>query len=306
MNSKNKVKVSIVLCTYNGARYLEEQIESLLNQTHKELEIIIVDDSSTDETEKVVQKFLRNKENNILFYKNNFNIGPVAAFIKGLKLTSKSDFYAFCDQDDVWDINKIQNQIQYALKIDANESKPLVIYHDLAVVDDKMNVVAESFWKMRGIDIHKVNFESMLYSNVITGCTCLINNSMRSELILLDSKDIMMHDHWIGLIGYSFGRAYYMDGQYIKYRNHLNTVTVKLRPTNKQRLVNFIKKLKINNNNYLIENIVQADKFYKLYRNKLDNSNVSSILYLISLRRKSPLLRLLRIQNRLKNLLFIR
>jgi len=228
INNIEYYKVSVVLCTYNGSKFLSEQLESLISQSYKISEIVIVDDCSSDKTIKIIQEY-QEKYQNIFLYKNQANIGPIASFLKGIRLTEDSDYFAFCDQDDIWSVDKLERQVQCIISARIDNNLPLLVFHDLKVVDTNLNIISNSFWKMRGIAITKVNFENILFSNVVTGCTCLINNSMKKELAILDESNIMMHDHWIGLIGYSFGQVLFLEEQLMDYRSHNNSVTQKER-----------------------------------------------------------------------------
>lgn len=98
--------VSIALCTYNGEHFLAEQLESILQQTYNQLEIVIVDDCSTDDTVSVIKKYIA-KDNRIIYYKNSTNLGYNKNFEKAISLCNGT-YVAIADQDDIWAANKIE------------------------------------------------------------------------------------------------------------------------------------------------------------------------------------------------------
>lgn len=104
-------KVSVVLCTYNGERYIREQLESVLTQTYPLYEIIISDDCSSDHTWEIVKEYEDRYPDLIRYYQNETNLYWWRNFYKAM-LLAKGDYIAFCDQDDVWNPDKIGKQIE--------------------------------------------------------------------------------------------------------------------------------------------------------------------------------------------------
>ena len=108
------MKISLVMATYNGAKYLNEQLDSIKNQTLKLDEVIIVDDVSTDDTSYLVEKYISNHQLNWIFIKNEKNLGYKGNFKKGLAHAS-GDVIFLCDQDDIWHLDKVERMVE-ALK----------------------------------------------------------------------------------------------------------------------------------------------------------------------------------------------
>ena len=106
MREVNSMKISLVMATYNGAKYLNEQLDSIKNQTLKLDEVIIVDDVSTDDTSYLVEKYISNHQLNWMFIKNEKNLGYKGNFKKGLAHAS-GDVIFLCDQDDIWHPDKV-------------------------------------------------------------------------------------------------------------------------------------------------------------------------------------------------------
>lgn len=109
----NQPLVSVALCTYNGAEFVAEQIETILKQTYSNLEVIIVDDCSTDETAKIIQAFAE-KDNRIQFFENTSNLGHNLNFDKACGLCT-GELVAIADQDDVWVPEKIEIMVKRLL-----------------------------------------------------------------------------------------------------------------------------------------------------------------------------------------------
>lgn len=121
MNSK---KVVILMSTYNGEKYIEEQLESLLNQTYSDIKIFIRDDGSKDRTKEIIKQFLQKSKN--IFLIEGENIGFINSFFELLNISDTADYYAYCDQDDVWMEDKIERAVKFLEKSDSN--KPVLYF----------------------------------------------------------------------------------------------------------------------------------------------------------------------------------
>ena len=184
-------KVDILLATYNGEKYIREQIDSILNQNHKDFRLLISDDGSTDKTIEILQEY-KEKDNRIEVFLQKNNLGVVKNF-EFLLGKVEAKFYMFSDQDDIWKENKIEKSIE---KI--NEGFDLV-YSDLEVVDENLNVTYESYWKLKGIynKIKKYNnFESLYLNNFVTGCTIISRKELINSFMPLPntSKFVLLLD----------------------------------------------------------------------------------------------------------------
>ncbi|MBS1525051.1 MAG: glycosyltransferase [Bacteroidetes bacterium] len=203
----NTPLVSVALCTYNGDRYLASLLKSVVDQTYKNIEIIIVDDCSTDNTLKTLHKFAQNDER-IKVYRNEFNLGLLGNFAKALSFC-KGEFIALCDQDDIWDRSKIELQVH---AIGDN----LVNYHDSELIGDKGERLGK---KMSDL----FNFysgdqpEVFLLLNCISGHTMLIKRELLQHALPLQGH---FHDWWIAYVAANHGSINYMSRSLVKYRQH--------------------------------------------------------------------------------------
>lgn len=212
-------QIDILMATYNGEKYLKEQIESILNQTYKNIRLVISDDCSKDGTREILKQYEQDERIEVHYHKKNQ--GYIKNFEYLLKQV-KNDIYMLSDQDDVWLPEKVEKSYETLIKNDAD-----LAFGDLEVVDENLNTIYESFNKFmlldrkikKYINSYKVNY---LY-NCVTGCTLISKSKWIKEIVPIptDSK-YLIHDHWMGLIVALNGKLVYMPERYIKYRQHGN------------------------------------------------------------------------------------
>ena len=273
-------KIIILLSTYNGEKYLEEQINSLYDQSYKNFEIIARDDGSNDSTLSIL------KSHNIRIIDSNKNLGAKESFIELLKYAFKNtdaEYFMFCDQDDVWKTNKIEKTLIKMQEIENEfEFKPILVHTNLEVVDNELKEISNSLWEYERILPQYNNFNRLMMQNTITGCTVMINRRLAAKSLFIPNFAIM-HDWWIGLIASKFGVIGYLNDSTILYRQHNNnTVGAK----NRARInvikfflsscFNLIKKDK-EYMNHLEINIVQAKAFLDIFKEDLDQNTVNMI-----------------------------
>lgn len=190
-------KVDILMATYNGEKYLKEQINSILNQTYKNIHLIISDDCSKDNTRKILKQYEGN-ENVTVFYQEN-NLGYVRNF-EFLLEQVESNLYMLCDQDDIWLEEKVEKTVE-KLK---DENLDLV-FGDLIIVDENLNALYPSFNKYMKLDRKIKKYISSprlqyLY-NCMTGCTMLSKKEFLPQVLPLPKiSKHMIHDYWLGLV----------------------------------------------------------------------------------------------------------
>ena len=208
-------KVAILISTYNGEKYLKEQLDSLLNQTYKNIDIYIRDDNSKDTTIKIIQDYMKNKSN-IKLIKGK-NLGFVRSFFELLKNAEEADYYAYCDQDDVWMEDKIQRAVDSLSKLD--ENKPNLYFSNSDYYDGEMNFVAHG-------DPKKVyNFRNSLVECVSQGMTMCINKKARDYIVDNIPQNCVFHDWWTYMICAGMGNIFYDEKPLVKYRRHTKSVT---------------------------------------------------------------------------------
>ena len=213
-------KIDILLATYNGEKYLKEQIESILNQTYKNIHLIISDDCSKDETRKILKEY--EKDERVEVHLQTKNLGYIQNFEYLLKQV-KNDVYMLSDQDDIWLPEKVEKSIQVLKENNAD-----MVFGDLEVVDQDLKTIYPSFGDFmllnrkikKEINSYKLNY---LY-NCVTGCTIISKKKFINDILPIPHESkYVVHDHWMALmVSLNKGKMVYMPEKYIKYRQHGN------------------------------------------------------------------------------------
>lgn len=216
--------VAVLLATFNGEKYLEEQLQSLFNQKMMPNKLIISDDFSTDSTWHILQNWKSRHPEIIELHKNNTSrhghVGNFAHLCEIAKQT-QCEYFLFCDQDDVWSPNKIDDLIQHCTALESQIGRvPLLMHSDLAVVDEKLNMISPSFFahqKLPNPNLHSM--PKFLIQNVVTGCTTLINRALLSKATPIPNE-VIVHDWWFAIIAHLEGIIGFIDKPLVEYRQH--------------------------------------------------------------------------------------
>ena len=266
--------LAIIMATYNGAKYLKEQIDSVLGQTYDNFILYIRDDGSTDDTKNIISEYVSKYPNKIIEIKDNKNLkGPRSNFLFALEYVynlKKHNLFMFCDQDDIWFKEKIEVTLnEYEKSEDKN--KPILIFTDAYVTDKNLNIISKSFIKYSNLRRDYTKFNNYLIQNNALGCTIFINKNL-VDLIKFDIKNIFMHDWYFTLIASSLGQVIFINKPTMYYRQHGNNVygAKKLNVYNKLIKNNTIKKDNI-------ELFTQAESFKETYYNILNDTNKNII-----------------------------
>lgn len=260
-------KVTILMSTYNGEKYLKEQIDSLLEQDYENIKILIRDDGSTDETHNILNDYCRNHKDKItvIFGKN---IGFIRSFFTLLEIAGDSDYYSFCDQDDYWLNNKISCAVEFIKSKIVNvefETIPILYASNLTLVDREKNIIPRKSTKKI-----KPSFRNALLQSVMTGCTILINRSSRNILLKEIPSKIRSHDWWMYQTISAVGLAVYDTRSFIFYRQHgNNTIGSNLTAFDlwKRRLIRYFNNA---DHPYILE---QARELYRIHATSMKNEN---------------------------------
>ena len=213
-------QIDILLATYNGEKYLIEQIESILNQTYKNFRLIISDDGSKDLTRQIIKEY-EQRDNRIVSYFQENNLGYIKNF-EFLLTKVENEIYMLSDQDDVWLPNKIEKTYNKLKQENAD-----LVFTDLEVVDKNLNTIFKSFndymLLTRKIEKYHKNYIMQYLYNCVTGCTLMSKKKFIDMMIPLpyESKHVV-HDLWIGLTVALNGKIAYLNETTIKYRQHGN------------------------------------------------------------------------------------
>ncbi len=220
------------MATCNGEKYLREQMESLLNQTYP-VQIYIKDDASTDGTMQILQEYdgYSQSGTEVHVLKDTGKVGYPLCFLKTLLDCPEADYYAFCDQDDVWLPEKIEKAVKC---LDGKrEDIPVLHYSAVNYCDEKLNIVRKSQFAVnyKGNDPHVDSFK-LIYSGEALGMTFHFNNAMRDVIrIAVENWEITAKDGFIKTAAAVLGEVYYNTEPEVMYRRHSSTVMGDANPT---------------------------------------------------------------------------
>lgn len=204
------MKISVCMATYNGEKYIKEQLESILCQLGENDEVIISDDGSTDNTKSIIESF---KDKRIKFFTNNGVKGVVSNFENSLNKSS-GDYIFLADQDDVWNKGKVDKVMCELQKYD-------LVLTDAYVVDSEGSIINNSFFELNG---SQKGFFKNIIKNSYLGCAMAFNRKTLEACLPLPSN-IPMHDWWIGLVAETHGRVVHLDEKFINHRRHSNNTS---------------------------------------------------------------------------------
>ena len=206
-------KIDILMATYNGEKYLAEQLDSIINQTYHNWNLLIRDDNSTDRTLEIIQDYQK-KDNRIKLLKDNKgNLGIVRNFEELLK-SSESEFIMFSDQDDIWVENKLDMYLKMIEKI---KNKGFMIHSDAILFDkNKSNILKDTFISKKAIN---KGLENVFFNYFVQGATILISKEIKN-FILPFPKEVYLHDRYIHLISELFFERIFVNKALIYYRQH--------------------------------------------------------------------------------------
>ena len=184
--------ITILLATYNSEKYLRQQLDSLFNQSYKDWRLIVRDDLSSDRTIELLNEYSAKYPNKMKIIPNDGkSLKSYLNFIELLK-SADSDYYMFCDHDDVWLPNKIELSIKRMREVEKHNT-PVIVHTDMKVVDENLNIIHPSFWKYSNLLPEHTSFVEMVLCNSANGCTMLFNQKAK-EVSIQNVKYAKMHD----------------------------------------------------------------------------------------------------------------
>lgn len=209
-------KISVCIPTYNGERYIKQQVSSILSQLNTNDEVIISDDSSIDNTIGILKGM---NDDRIKIYPSNTFKSPIFNLENALLKTS-GDIIFLSDQDDIWYEDKVKITLKHLEKYD-------LVVSDCHIIDETNKIVNESFYK---INRSKHGYINNLLNNSYLGCCMAFNSNLLSSILPFPKK-IAMHDIWIGLISELIGNTIFIPEKLIGYRRHQNNFSSSSEPS---------------------------------------------------------------------------
>jgi glycosyltransferase involved in cell wall biosynthesis len=216
------MKISIAMCTYNGAEFLPVQLESIIGQSRPPQEIVICDDGSTDETRSLLETFAAESPVPIALHFNEQNLGSVKNFEKAISMCT-GELIALSDQDDVWRRDKLQ------LIVEAFNKSPSagLVFSDAEIVDENLRPLNRRMWDEVGFDAHKRKLlrtgralEVLIPGWTVTGATMALRSHFVKLSLPIPDGIAMIHDGWIALTIAAVADVVALDEPLIQYRQH--------------------------------------------------------------------------------------
>lgn len=213
--------VSVAMCTFNGERFLEEQLDSLLRQVNRPAELVICDDASTDDTVEILECFARQAPFPVRLLVNWKRVGIRRNFERALSLCN-GPYIALADQDDIWTEERLAKSLHEIKRIEVTygQSTPTLVHSDMTVVDKDDRIIHPSYFLRRGLArSHREPLKELIAQNYVTGCTTLMNRALLS-LALPMPPVAALHDWWIALVAAATGVVYTINRPLVRYRAH--------------------------------------------------------------------------------------
>ena len=277
--------VSVLLASYNGEKYIREQLDSILNQTFSDLSIVISDDLSADGTPEIIREYEEQYPGRVRSLRNSERSGSAQNNFFRLLKSEADDYIMLCDQDDVWLPDKVEVTLREMKKLEAEwgEGVPLLVHGDLSVTNKKGGILHKSMAEYQKIAVHDNRFSHYLVENNITGNTVMINRVLLGFLADVP-KECVMHDWWLGLLASCFGRISYIDRPLVLYRQHgENQMGSK---SDKEQYAERIRNQDAVRENYR-KMFAQAQMFLKLYGNEMSLEQREVLEHFIKLPEKN-------------------
>ncbi|MDP8265843.1 MAG: glycosyltransferase family 2 protein [Candidatus Aceula meridiana] len=201
--------ISIALATYNGEKYLREQLDSIYGQTYKDIEVVVCDDCSTDGTMLILKEY--ENKHGLRVYCNEKNLGYIKNFEKAV-LLCRGEYVALSDQDDMWVPQKLETLMK---ELGHN----LLIFSDLSLVAEDGKEIAKSASRYNRVNLRRaLAIQYMAFRNYINGCTILFRRELVKKAVPFNPH--VPHDYWLAMFALNENRLTYVPDQLVKYRQH--------------------------------------------------------------------------------------
>ncbi|MCH3958439.1 MAG: glycosyltransferase [Selenomonas sp.] len=280
--------ICVMMSTYNGEKYIYEQIDSIINQKAEDILLLIRDDGSVDRTKEIINSFIGNLPNKreIILLEGD-NIGVERSFYELIyyakRKIKKCQYYAFADQDDVWNENKLLVASKILGTMSYND--PNLYFSNLKVVDENLKFMGYKF--KRG---YVKNSKEFIVSEMCAwGCTCVFNYMALKEISRIQYSYFLAHDNWILWVCAFCGNLHYDYNSYILYRQHKDNASGQI-VFGVKKILNDINKV-CNISNMRPECELRAKLIFDMYNDKLSFAD-RNLIKKIAFYKKTPINRI--------------
>jgi len=300
MEVETSNKIALVMATCNGAAFIEQQLDSIMQQTRRIDLVIIRDDASTDSTFQILSRYAN--EYGFQVSRNSERLGVNENFTRAVAEVPDNYIIAFCDQDDYWLPEKLEKSIALLQQIATNPSEPALVYSDLVLMNEAGEILHHSVHRQRGQHRYAHVWETFLFGNMVSGCTILMNAAMKKIMLELPRNQSFIYDAWLAMAAFGFGKIAQLSEPLIQYRQHSKNVTFSEHHS-KNRIERLLDhwKLLFQSDTYLQEEIQLATAFHSQYANRLSAAKKESLEKFISLQHKPYLIKKLRFELNFRN-----
>jgi glycosyltransferase involved in cell wall biosynthesis len=273
--------VQILLATYNGSRYLDAFLDSLLRQDYQGWSLLVRDDCSTDPTPALLERWCARLDGRMKIQPDSgqSNLGVVGNFSR-LLTASSAPYVMFADQDDIWRPNKISLTLAAMHQREAavGNNRPILVHTDLAIVDEGLVMVAPSHWRHQGLVPDRGHeLGHMIVENIVWGCTSMLNRPL-VELTGEIPREAQFHDWWISLVAAVFGEIVSLPAQTIAWRRHdCNDSEISNLSAVVRRTITGVPEMRRRLSRLFEGSRPRTQQFLSRYRNRLTRDQVAAL-----------------------------
>ncbi|MBU2761839.1 glycosyltransferase [Acidithiobacillus caldus] len=217
--------VAVLMAVYNGARFLEAQLLSILTQSYAQIRLYIRDDGSTDGSVEILQAMADQNPKEIIFLQDHEkHLGVIGNFHRLLQIADQlgtEPYIMLADQDDVWFADKVEITLLEMLQTErwAGKETPVLVHTDLCVTNDRLQIRDPSFWHYQHLDPSRDDLRQLCMQNMVTGCTVMMNRALLKKALPIPDN-VLMHDWWLALTASAFGIIRFIPQATMFYRQH--------------------------------------------------------------------------------------
>lgn len=299
------MKISVALCTYNGEKFLRQQLDSILNQTTKVDEIVVCDDRSTDETQKILAEYENQFPKVFRIHINEKNLRSVKNFEKAISLCI-GDIIFLSDQDDIWEDNKIEVYLNY---FNQNPNIDVISSNGFIIDENGHKLEKYTVWDVPQFLGQEINYFKIFNTigNFATGAAMAMRKSFVSQFIPFPTIENFHHDEWIAIVSSEQDKFAFLNEKLFCYRTHseqqVGGISYPKDENSKQKIIqrfdvdrepNTFRDFKIK-----IRTLKDKEKKFQQYLESHENPIIEKLLASIQSERKS-----INDKMRSKNLLF--